>query len=223
MTRRELAAMIDHTVLKPETTQKQVDQLCDECLQYGFFGACVQPVWVEHCVRRLSGGRSCVASVAGFPHGASLPQAKALEARLAVEQGAREVDMVVHVGDLVALRRDAVVRDIAGVVDAAKRANPSALVKVILETAALTDEQIILGCRCVAEAQADFVKTSTGFHPAGGASAAHVALLHKHAAPIKVKASGGIRDLATAQAMIAAGASRLGLSASVAVIHSLPE
>jgi deoxyribose-phosphate aldolase len=113
------------------------------------------------------------------------------------------------------------VADIAAVVEASKQVNADALVKVILETRALTDEQIILGCRCTAEAQADFVKTSTGFHPTGGATVEHVALMHKHAAPLRVKASGGIRDVQTALAMIEAGASRLGMSATVAVLESL--
>lgn len=221
-TRAELARIIDHTLLKPEATVEQIDRLCDECLEHGFFCACLNPVWVEHAVRRLERGATVVASVAGFPLGASLPESKALEARRAVEQGAREVDMVVNLAELIAGRRDAVTRDIAAVVDATKRADSRALVKVILETRALSDEQLILGCRCVAEAQADFVKTSTGFHAAGGATVEHVALLRKHSAPILVKAAGGIRDLATALAMVESGADRLGMSASVAVLRELP-
>ncbi|MCG3125933.1 MAG: Deoxyribose-phosphate aldolase 2 [Phycisphaerae bacterium] len=220
-TRAELARIIDHTLLKPEATAEQVDRLCDECLEHGFFCACLNPAWVERAVRRLERGRTVVASVAGFPLGASLPESKALEARRAVEQGAREVDMVVNLAELIAGRREAAVRDIAAVVDATKRADSRALVKVILETRALSDEQIILGCRSVAEAQADFVKTSTGFHAAGGATVEHVALLRKHSAPIQVKAAGGIRDLATALAMVEAGADRLGMSASVAVLREV--
>lgn len=222
-TRAELARFIDHTILKPETSAEQVDQLCDECRRYGFVAACVNPVWVERCVARLVGTGTRVASVAGFPLGASLPESKALEARRAVEQGAREVDMVVNLAALRSGDKIAVVRDIAAVVEAAKRADPDALVKVILETTTLSVEQIILGCRCTAEAQADFVKTSTGFHASGGARVEHVALMHRHAAPIRVKASGGIRDLKSALALIEAGASRLGMSASVAVMQELPE
>jgi deoxyribose-phosphate aldolase len=221
-TRRDLARLIDHASLKPTATRAQIDQLCDECLEYGLYAACVNPVWVEHCVRRLAGSGVCVVSVAGFPLGAALPEIKAAEARRAVEQGAREIDMVAHVADLIDGRRAAVVVDISAVVDAVKRVNPDALVKVILETRVLTDEQIILGCRCVAEGQADFVKTSTGFHAAGGACVAHVKLLRKHSAPLKVKAAGGIGDLPTALQMLAAGADRLGLSASVAVLEALP-
>jgi deoxyribose-phosphate aldolase len=217
-TRAELAGLIDHTLLKPETTREQIDRLCDECRQYDFFAACVNPVWVRQCVKLLEGSDTGVASVAGFPLGASLPETKADEARRAADQGATEIDMVVNVGALLMGDRDSVARDIETVVAATKRANAEALVKVILETRALTDEQIILGCRCSAEAQADFVKTSTGFHPAGGATVEHVALLRKHAGPLRVKAAGGIRDLPTALAMIEAGADRLGMSASVAVV-----
>lgn len=221
-TRIELARLIDHTLLKPEATAQQIDRLCDECLQYGFYAACVNPAWVERCVRRLAESSTCVASVAGFPLGASLSATKADEARRVVEHGATEVDMVVNVGALIAGDEAAVVRDIEMVVSAVKRTNESALVKVILETSALTDEQIVLGCHCAAEALADFVKTSTGFHPAGGATVEHVALLRRHASPLKVKAAGGIRDVQTALAMIEAGADRLGMSASVAVVTTLP-
>lgn len=220
-TAAELARFIDHTVLKPETTAAQIDRLCDECLQYGFYAACVNPMWVQRCVQRLARGRTVVASVAGFPLGASLTATKADEARRAVDQGAAEVDMVVNLGALIAGDKDTVVRDIEAVVAAAIGANSKALVKVILETRALTDEQIVLGCRCAVEAQADFVKTSTGFHPTGGATVEHVALLHKHAEPLLVKAAGGIRDLQTALAMIEAGADRLGMSAGVSVIQEM--
>lgn len=237
MTVRELTRRIDHTLLRPEATAEQIDRLCDECLEYGFYAACVSPVWIERCANRLGwraagvvGGSdpqdealTRICCVAGFPLGASLPQIKAEEARRACEQGASEIDMVVNLGALIAGERRAVVADIAAVVDAVKRISDRNLVKVILETAALTSDQIILGCRCVAEAQADFVKTSTGFHPAGGASFEHVAMLRRHAAPIRVKAAGGIRDPITALKMIEAGADRLGMSASVAVIRALAE
>jgi deoxyribose-phosphate aldolase len=220
-TRAELARYIDHTLLKPEATATQIDRLCDEAVEYGFYGVCVNPIWVPHCVRRLSGRPTRVISVAGFPLGASTTQAKALEAHLAVDQGAAEVDMVVNLGALIAGDAEAVTRDIAAVVSAARELEPRAVIKVILETRALTPTQIELGCRCAVQAGADFVKTSTGFHPTGGATAEHVALLRRHAGPLKVKAAGGIRDLASALAMLKAGASRLGMSASVAVIREL--
>lgn len=221
ITSNELAGVIDHTLLKPEATAAQIDKLCDECLEHDFIAACVNPVWVERVVGRLDGGNTRVCTVAGFPLGASLADVKATEARRAAEQGADEIDMVVNLGALLAGDARGVTRDIAGVVEAAKRVDARICVKVILETAALDDAKIVLGCRCVAEAQADYVKTSTGFHAAGGARVEHVALLRKHAAPLKVKAAGGIRDLPTALAMLEAGADRLGMSASVAVLGAL--
>jgi deoxyribose-phosphate aldolase len=220
-TRSALARYVDHTLLRPEATRAQVDRLCDECRVYGFAAACVNPVWVPHCVHRLDGTHSVVATVVGFPLGASLPEVKAYEAMSAIGQGAREIDMVVNLGVLLDGDRTAVVRDINMVVDATKHANADALVKVILETRALTDEQIILGCQCAAEARADYVKTSTGFHAAGGATVEHVKLMRAHAGDLRIKAAGGIRDLPTALAMIAAGADRLGMSASVAVLEAL--
>ncbi len=221
ITRQELARRIDHTLLKPEATAEQIERLCDECVEHGFFAACVQPVWVGRCAKRLLDSDTAVASVVGFPLGASTSDTKAYEALIAVNQGAHEVDMVVNLGALCAGDARAVTQDMAGVVETVKRDNPQALVKVILETAILTDEQIALGCRCAREAEADFVKTSTGFHPAGGATVRHVALLREHAAPLKVKAAGGIRDLPMALAMLEAGAERLGMSASVAVLRAL--
>ncbi len=221
LTRAALARVIDHTLLKPEATAADVDRLCDECRAYGFAAACVNPCWVPRCVARLAGHATVVATVVGFPLGATATAVKAHEAEHAVRAGAREIDMVVNLGALIGGDDATVTRDIAAVVDAVKSADPEVLVKVILETRALTEPQIIRGCRCAAEAQADFVKTSTGFHPAGGATVEHVALLRRHAAPIRVKASGGIRDLAAARALLAAGADRLGTSASVAIIQAL--
>jgi len=221
-TRRELARYIDHTLLKPEATEAQIDRLCDECCTYGFAAACVNPCWVERCVQRLTGTDTKVATVVGFPLGANTSTTKAFEARQAVEQGAREIDMVIHLGALLAGDLTTVARDIAAVVDAARRAHPQTVTKVILETRVLTDGQIVAACQCAREAGADFVKTSTGFHSAGGATAEHVALLKRHAAPLRVKAAGGIRTLSAALAMIDAGADRLGLSASVTVIEELP-
>ncbi len=222
-TRQELARFIDHTLLKPDATAEQVDRLCDECIAHGFAAVCVNPVWVGRCADRLAHHEAAVATVAGFPLGASLPETKALEALRAVEQGAREVDMVVNLGALIAGDRVAVTRDIAAVVESTRSADPDALVKVILETRALTGEQIVAGCVCALEANADYVKTSTGFHANGGATVDHVALLREHAGRMKVKAAGGIRGLTTAMQMIEAGADRLGMSASVAVVEELVE
>lgn len=221
LTRDALARCIDHTLLKPEATQAQIDQLCAEARLYNFAAVCVNPYWVARCVAQLDGSQTAVATVAGFPLGANATATKAYEAQTAVVQGAHEVDMVVNLGALAANDRDAVINDIAAVVSAVKSTRPDALVKVILETRALTDAQIILGCQCCVAARADYVKTSTGFHAAGGATVAHVALLKQHAPGLHVKAAGGIRDLPTAQAMLEAGADRLGMSASIAVIEAL--
>lgn len=225
MTKRELARYIDHTLLKAEATGEQVDRLCDEAVEHGFFAVCVNPCWVARAAARLEraggGQRPVVASVAGFPLGASRSDVKADEARRAMEDGALEVDMVVALGALIAGDGRAVRQDIEAVARAVHGAARPGVLKVILETAALSDEQIILGCRCVAEGEADFVKTSTGFHPAGGARVEHVRLLHRHASPIKVKASGGIGTAAAARAMIEAGAARLGTSRSVAIVQEL--
>lgn len=218
---RAMARVIDHTLLKPEGTPAQIDRLCDEARTWAFAAVCVNPLYVSRCVARLRGAESVVATVCGFPLGASTTADKCEEARRAVEAGALEIDMVLRIGELIAGEVRAVRDDIAAVVETVKRARSEALVKVIFETGVLTPDQIIAACRASAEAQADFVKTSTGFHPAGGATVEAVRLMHRHASPIQVKAAGGIRDLATARAMLEAGASRLGMSASVAVMEAL--
>jgi len=221
-TRRELTATIDHTLLKPEATAADVDRLCDEAMRYDFAAVCVNPVWVVRCAKRLAGTPVRVASVAGFPLGASLTEVKAEEARRAVGEGAVELDMVIRVGGLIDGDLAAVRDDIAAVAKIIHAASPQHALKVILETAALSEEQVIAGCRCAAEGGADFVKTSTGFHPAGGATVEAVHLLRAHAGSMKVKAAGGIRTLETARAMLRAGADRLGCSASVQIVEQLP-
>ncbi len=225
----EMARKIDHTLLAAEASPGQIDALCDECLQYGFGAVCVNPVYISRAVERLAGnGRSkqatkppVIVSVAGFPLGANTTATKVDEARRAIDEGATEIDMVVNLaalsaGDAVTVRKEieAVAYAVHGLVD-------NGILKVILETAALPAERIILGCRCCAEGEADFVKTSTGFHRKGGATVEHVRLLHKHASPILVKAAGGIRTCAAALAMLEAGAVRLGTSSGVAIIEEL--
>lgn len=228
-TRAALARLIDHTLLKPEAAAAQIHQLCDEAIECGFFAVCVNPMWVERCVARLgrsaegSAAHPVVCTVVGFPLGASTSTIKAAETREAICAGAAEIDMVLAIGALIAGDGDYVHRDIAAVVHAARRESSSVRVKVILETRALTDEQIIEACRAAGAAGADFVKTSTGFHAAGGATVEHIRLMRSHAAGMKVKASGGIRDLATALAMIEAGADRLGLSASVTILNQMED
>jgi deoxyribose-phosphate aldolase len=217
----QLARHIDHTLLKPEATRAQVDKLCDECREHAFAAACVNPYWVTHVAERLAGSTTDVAAVVGFPLGATTTAQKAFEAQAAVQAGAREIDMVVNLGALLDEERDAVIDDIRAVVEAARAQRADAVVKVILETRALTDAQIELGCLSCVEAGADYVKTSTGFHPAGGATVEHVRLMARCAAPLKVKAAGGIRDLATTLAMLEAGADRLGMSAGVSVVQDM--
>jgi deoxyribose-phosphate aldolase len=221
MTRRELAHRIDHTVLKPEATPAAIDQLCDEAREHGFIAVCVNPLYVARCVRRLEGSGVLVASVVGFPLGASRTDIKVDETRRAIADGAVEIDMVIAVGELIAGNTSFIRDDIAALAHEVHGASGRAELKVILETAALTPDQITAGCRCCVDAGADFVKTSTGFHPAGGATVESVRLLKAHSPGLKVKAAGGIRDLATARAMLEAGADRLGCSASVRILGEL--
>ena len=215
-----MARLIDHTALKPETTRRDIEKLCREAREFGFATACVAPVWVPLAADLLRGSTSRVCTVVGFPHGGALPSAKAFESRAALDAGAEELDMVVSPGHLKSGDLDAVRRDIAGVVDAA-RSFPGALVKVILETCLLTREEKIAGCRLAEEAGADFVKTSTGFGP-GGATVEDVALLSETVGSrLGVKAAGGIRSLAFALALVEAGATRLGCSTSVDLMEEL--
>lgn len=226
LTPDELARRIEHTLLAPEATPVQIDRLCDEAIRHGFIGVCVNPIHVRRAAARLAmhrpdsgdGSGPFVVSVAGFPLGASMTVTKADEARRAMDDGAVEIDMVAPLGALVAGDGAAVRRDIEALAAVVHRAHPAGRLKVILETAALTREQILLGCRCCAEGEADYVKTSTGLHRAGGATVEQVALLHRHIAPIGVKAAGGIRSGATALAMIEAGAERIGTSSGVMIL-----
>jgi deoxyribose-phosphate aldolase len=231
MTKEELALTIEHTLLKAEATSAQIEELCSEAVLHGFHGVCVNSAHVSYVAQRLSSKpgrgtaapRPVVVTTAGFPLGACSSKVKAEEARRAMGEGAREVDMVALIGALIDGDYKAVTRDIAAVAHAVHQASPPGLLKVILETGALSNEQIIAGCRCAAEGEADFVKTSTGFHPSGGARIEHVRLLYKHASPIGVKAAGGIRDAATALAMIEAGAVRIGTSSGVAIVSEFGE
>lgn len=211
-----VARLIDHTLLKPEATPAQVRDLCREARDHGFAAVCVNPLWVRTCAEELGGTAIAVASVAGFPLGASVPEVKAAEAARAVEDGAREVDMVLSVGALKAGDNRLVERDVSAVVEACRPRG--ALVKVILEAALLTDEEKARACAIAKLAGAAFVKTSTGFGP-GGATADDVALMRRVVGPgVGVKAAGGIRDWGAARAMIAAGASRIGTSAGPKIL-----
>lgn len=219
-----LAAHIEHTLLKPEATPAQIDILCDEAVQQGFHGVCVNPVHVARAAKRIAAAAAgsarlpVVVTVAGFPLGASRSDIKADEAKRAMDDGATEVDMVVYLGALKSGDAQSVRADIEAVARAVHGRRPAGLLKVILETGALTREQVIAGCRCCAEGEADFVKTSTGMHASGGATVEMVRLMHQHAVPIGVKAAGGIRSAKDALAMIDAGASRLGTSSGVTIL-----
>lgn len=215
---RQIASMIDHTLLKPEATKDEVAFLCAEAAKYGFASVCVNPFWVPFCADLLRGHPVAVCTVVGFPLGANQPQIKAEEARLAVAQGATEVDMVVNIGALKSGMNDLVERDIAAV----RQAIPGVTLKVILETCLLNDPQKVAGCEASVRAGADFVKTSTGFST-GGATAADVALMRRVVGEdVGVKASGGVRNKADATLMIRAGASRIGASAGVKILQEVP-
>lgn len=216
-----VARLVDHTLLKPEATPAQVRELCREARAHGFAAVCVNPLWVRTCADELRGSAVAVATVAGFPLGASVPEVKAAEAARAVEDGAREVDMVLSVGALKAGDHRLVERDVAAVVEACRAGG--ALVKVILEAALLADEEKARACAIAKLAGAAFVKTSTGFGP-GGATVEDVALMRRAVGPgVGVKAAGGIRDWATARAMVAAGASRIGTSSGPRIVAGVPD
>ena len=218
MTRAELARILDHSVLKPESTQSDIQAGIDTVRALGVGFYCVQPCWVKLAASALAGTDARVVSVVGFPHGCDLPDVKAQAAARAVGDGAREIDMVIDIGALRSRREDVVAADIEAVV----RAVSGVPVKVILETSALDDAQKRLGCRIAVAAGAAFVKTSTGFHASGGATVHDVRLMRETVgANVGVKASGGIRTLADAMAMIDAGASRIGTSASGAILAAM--
>jgi len=212
-----IARMIDHTLLKADAREDEVRVLCQEAATYGFASVCINPSWVELCARLLRRSGVKVCTVIGFPLGATTAETKAYETRNAIANGASEADMVINIGALKSKDYGRVEKDIRAVVRAA---GPQILTKVILETALLTDEEKVKGCELAKEAGADFVKTSTGFSK-GGATAADIALMRRTVgAEMGVKASGGVRTFEDAQAMIQAGATRLGASASLKIIRA---
>jgi len=210
-----LAKYIDHTVLKPATTKEEVIKVCSEAKEYGFFSVCINPYYVKLVKEQLDGSDVKVCSVIGFPLGASVSTIKAAEATQAIADGANEIDMVINVGALKNKEYDYVLADVKAV---AQACSGKALLKVIIETCLLTDEEKVKACELSVEAGTDFVKTSTGFST-GGATAADIALMRKTVGPdIGVKASGAVRDNATAMLMIESGATRIGASASIAIV-----
>jgi deoxyribose-phosphate aldolase len=213
-----IADFIDHTVLKAETTRDEIEKVCDEAVEHHFAAVCVNPAWIAVCAKRLGTGGVGLASVIGFPLGANRSETKADEARRAVQDGATELDMVVALGHLKSGDWSYVADDVAAVV----RASGGRVVKVIIESAALTPVEIIKASAIAKEMGAQYVKTSTGFHAAGGASAEAVALMRLVVGDaLGVKASGGVRDCATALKMIASGATRIGTSSGVAMAACL--
>ena len=213
---RDLARFIDHTLLRPDATAAEIDTLCEEARTYEFAAVCVNPTWVRRCAQNLRGSRVRVASVVGFPFGAGTTEVKALEARRAIRDGAREIDMVINVGALKSGDHELVRRDVEKVADACREAG--AVSKVIIETALLSDEEKVVASHLAKAAKADFVKTSTGFGP-GGATVQDILLMRETVGPkLGVKASGGIRSADDVREMIAAGATRIGASASVQIV-----
>ncbi len=213
-----VASLIDHTLLRPEATARQIADLCREARQYGFAAVCVNPCWVALAVNELAGSKVKIATVAGFPLGATTTEAKVAEAAAALRVGAREIDMVMNIGALRGGDLETVRQDIQAVTAEAHAAG--AIVKVILETALLDDRQKAVACTLAKMAGADFVKTSTGFGPAG-ATVEDVALMRRVVgAELGVKAAGGIRTLDDLRRMTAAGANRIGTSAGVKIVEA---
>lgn len=212
----DMAQYIDHTLLRPDVTADEIDKLCSEAMEYGFASVCINPTWVKRAANNLRGSPVPVCTVIGFPLGATTPEIKAMEARKALRDGAKEVDMVINVGALKSGDNELVYNDIAKVVDSAHEGG--AICKVILETALLTDEEKVIASALSRKAKADFVKTSTGFGP-GGATVYDVALMRETVGPdMGVKASGGVRTADDAEDMIAAGATRIGASAGIEIV-----
>lgn len=210
-----IAAMIDHTLLKQDATEQQIIELCQEAKTYGFASVCVNPMWVETAAKQLQGAEPKVCTVIGFPLGAMTKETKAFETKDAIRKGATEIDMVIPVGALKAGQDDIVKEHIEAVVEAAE----GTLVKVIIETCLLTDEEKVRACEIAKAAGADYVKTSTGFST-GGATKEDIALMRQTVGKeMGVKASGGVRSLEDVEKMIAAGATRIGASSGVAIVQ----
>ncbi|MDF2854381.1 MAG: deoxyribose-phosphate aldolase [Neobacillus sp.] len=218
MATSNIAAMIDHTLLKPEATKQQIETLCQEAIEHKFFSVCVNPAWVRTSKELVKGSGVKVCTVIGFPLGATTSETKAFETKNAIENGADEVDMVINIGALKDKNDSLVENDIRAVVEAAKG---KALTKVIIETSLLTREEKIRDCELSVKAGADYVKTSTGFST-GGATIEDIELMRKTVGPtIGVKASGGVRNTEDTQNMIKAGATRIGASAGVSILKGL--
>lgn len=215
---KNISSMIDHTILKADATREMVKTLCEEAIEYKFAAVCVNPYHVEYCSELLKNSDVKVATVIGFPLGANTKETKAFETIDSINKGADEVDMVINIGALKDKNYDLVKEDIESVV---KAANGKAIVKVIIETSLLTEEEKAKACELSLEAKADFVKTSTGFST-GGATVEDVKLMKSIVGNnMEIKASGGVRDLDTAKLMIEAGATRLGTSSGIKIVKQI--
>src|SRR5205085_2590253 len=226
MTPADLASKIDHTLLQPEALPSDIHRLIAQAIEHRFAAVCVAPAFVAKAAIELRGSGVSLCTVVCFPHGTCKPTIKAIEATSAVKDGAEELDVVAHLPNLINNNFDAARLELIEIVKAARAARPSTIIKVIIESAALLalgpdrgESAIATACRAIRESGCDFVKTSTGFHPAGGASMEAVKLIKKYAQGLQIKAAGGIRDLRTALAMLEAGADRLGTSNSVPIVQ----
>jgi deoxyribose-phosphate aldolase len=224
----QLARKIDHTILKPESPLADVDRTMAEAIEHSFASVCVASRWVRHVADKLKGSAVLTGAAISFPHGTAKPVIKAIEASSSIKDGADEIDFVAFLPHLIACDVDASRAEFMEIVKAARATRRNVVIKVIVESAVLLslgsdrgEAAIAAACRAVRESGCDFIKTSTGFHPAGGASVHAVRLMKKYGEGLLIKASGGIRDLATATAMLDAGADRLGMSASVAVLGEI--
>ena len=217
MDSQSIAKLIDHTLLKPEAASSQIRTLCEEAVRLGFASVCINPWYVPLAADLVRGSTVKVCTVVGFPLGATMPQVKVFETEQAIKNGADEIDMVINIGALKSGEDEAVESDICGVVDASHRGD--AICKVILEAALLTGEEKIRACRAAKNADADYVKTSTGFGP-GGATIEDVSLMRSIVGPkMGIKAAGGIRTLEDLKKMLAAGATRIGSSSGVKILE----
>ncbi|MGA2172229.1 MAG: deoxyribose-phosphate aldolase [Sedimentisphaerales bacterium] len=215
----ELAGAIDHAILKPEATGEQIKRLCAEAKQYGFFAAFVNPRWVPLAADLLHGTKVAVGTVVSFPFGTDSTKIKVLQAKEAILAGADEIDMVADIASIIEGDEKYLARQLKAVKEVCDSMKPRVLLKVIIEAAALTTEQKIFACRIADQIGVDFVKTSTGFHPAGGATVEDVKIMRENAGYCKVKASGGIRTAKQALELLEAGADRLGTSSSIQIIE----
>lgn len=218
---KNIAAVIDHTLLSPTATHKDIEKLCNEAVQYGFYSVCIHPRWVSLAAMLLENSNVKVCTVTGFPFGADLAKIKAASAKASIMEGADEIDMVADLAAIIDGDRPYLINDISAVVKVCRDMKPPVTLKVIIESAALTDEQKLLACHTAELCGANFIKTSTGLHSAGGATIDDVKLIKTAAPTCKVKAAGGIRSHEQLKAMLEAGAERIGTSAGVEILSQL--